>query len=164
MNDKKIILAIIILTIAILGGGVYILSATNTPKIIALQNAKAYVENSTSLDFGTIPINKGNLTKSFIIKNTGTDTLKLYNIKTSCHCTTAQVSINGSNSPSFGMDSLSSWVGEVRPGKEAKLNIIFDPAFHGDSGLGPINRFVSVETNDKSNAKLTFTITGNVIK
>lgn len=155
----------IISTIALLFGGIFFVTKmTSTPQITASQNAKAYVVDTTSSDFGTVPMSKGNITKAFSIKNTGTDTLKLFNVKTSCHCTKAFITVDGADSPSFGMDSLSAWTGEVLAGKEAKLTVVFDPAFHGPQGVGPINRFVSVETNDKSNAKLTFTLTGNVVK
>lgn len=165
MNDKKIIIAMIISTIALLFGGIIFLTkTTNTPQIIAAPNAKAYVPDPTSFDWGTIPMYKGNTTKTFTIKNTGTDTLKLFNVKTSCHCTKAYVTVNENDSPSFGMDSLSAWIGQVLAGKEAKLTVVFDPAFHGPQGTGPINRFVSVETNDKANAKITFTLTGTVTK
>jgi hypothetical protein len=165
MNDKKIIILMVVSTIILLFGGIFFLTkTTNAPQIITSQNAKAYVSDPTSFDWGTIPMNKGNVQKAFSIKNTGTDTLKLFNIKTSCHCTKAYVTIDGNNSPSFGMDSLSAWTGEVQKGKEAKLTVVFDPAYHGPQEVGLINRFVSVETNDKANAKLTFTLTGNVIK
>jgi len=165
MNDKKLIIILIISTLALLFGGIFFLTkTTNTPQITTSQNAKAYVADPTSFDWGPIPMNKGNVTKVFTIKNTGTDTLKLFNIKTSCHCTKAYATINGSDSQSFGMDSLSSWVGEVSAGKDAKLTVVFDPAYHGPSGMGAVNRFVSVETNDKANAKLTFTLTGAVVK
>ena len=158
MNDKKIIILMIISTIVSLFGGIFFLTkTTSTPQITVSQNAKAYVPNSTSFDWGIIPMSKGNVTKAFTIKNTGTDTLKLFNIKT-------YSTINGTDSPSFGMDGLSSWIGEVSGGKEAKLTVVFDPAYHGPQEVGPINRFVSVETNDKANTKLTFTLTGNVIK
>lgn len=137
---------------------------TNTPQISASQNAKAYVTEATSFDWGNIPMYKGNVLKTFTIKNTGTDTLKIYNIKTSCHCTKAYATINGIDSPRFGMSDLSSWAGEVPAGKEAKLTVVFDPAYHGLQGMGAVNRFVSVETNDKANPKLTFTLTGAVVK
>ncbi len=114
--------------------------------------------------WGNIPINGGNVTKTFTIKNTGTGALKLFNVKTSCHCTKAHVTIAQENSPDFGMDGVSSWVGEVPPGRQAKLTVIFDPAFHGPQGIGSLNRFVLVETNDGGNPKLTFTLTGTVIK
>lgn len=165
MNDKKIIIIGILLTIGLLFGGIFFLSkTTNTPQIAASQNAKAFVAEATSFDWGNIPMYKGNAIKTFNIKNTGTDTLKLFNIKTSCHCTKAYVTINGIDGPRFGMSDLSSWVGEVPAGKEAKLTVAFDPAYHGPQGTGPINRFVSIETNDRSNTKIILTLTGNVVK
>lgn len=162
--ELKLVLLTIVSTIVIMGGGVILLNSSQAPQVSVSQNTKAYTVDPTSSDWGQIPMYKGNVTKVFRIKNTGTDPLKLYNIKTSCHCTKANVSIGSDESPNFGMDSYSSWVGEVAPGKEAKLSVIFDPAYHGSSGVGPINRFVSVETNDKTNPKLTFTVTGTVFK
>ena len=165
MNERKFIIIIFVLTAIILFGGIYVLTITsNTPQISTSANAKAYVSDSTSFDWGIIPMNKGNVTKTFTIKNNGSDILKLYNVKTSCHCTKAYITINNADSPSFGMDNLSSWTGEVAPNQEASLTAVFDPAFHGPQGVGPINRFVLVETNDKSNQKLTFTLTGTVVK
>lgn len=165
MNDRKFIILMLVSTMILLFAGIFFLTkTTSTPQIIASQNAKAYVADPTSFDWGPVTMSKGNVTKVFTIKNTGTDTLKLYNVKTSCHCTKAYVSISGTDSPSFGMDSLSSWIGEVPKGAEAKLTVIFDPAYHGPQGIGPINRFVSVETNDRANSKLTFTLTGIVVK
>lgn len=165
MNDKKFIIIVFAFTALILFGGVYVLSiTTSTPQIDTSLSAKAYVSNPTSFDWGKVPINGGNVTKSFAIQNRGTETLKFFNVKTSCHCTRAYITINGSDSPRFGMDSLSSWVGEVPSGKDANLTVVFDPAFHGAAGVGPINRFVSVETNDKANPKLTFTLTGTVVE
>ena len=165
MNEKKLLIIIGILTVVILFAGIYFLSTTtSTSQISTSDNVKAYVTDPTSYDWGIIPMDKGDVAKTFTIKNNGSDTLKLYNVKTSCHCTKAYVTINGIDSPKFGMDSLSSWTGEVSPGQEAKLTAVFDPAFHGPQGVGLINRFVLVETNDKSNQKLTFTLTGTVVK
>jgi hypothetical protein len=165
MNEKQGIAVGIIATVVLLFGGIFFLTKTTaTPQITASQNAKAFVVEATSFDWGNIPMYKGNALKTFTIKNTGTDTLKLFNIKTSCHCTKAYTTINGIEGPHFGMSDLSAWIGEVVPGKDAKLTVAFDPAYHGPQGTGPINRFVSVETNDSSNAKLTFTLTGNVVK
>lgn len=163
MNNKFII-GLILASVFLLGGGIYILSSTSAPAITASENTKAYVADPTSFDWGIIPMSKGNAIKTFSIQNTGKDILKLYNIKTSCHCTKAYVTIDGKDSPSFGMDSYSSWVGEAAPGKTATLIVVFDPAFHGTAGVGSINRFVSVETNDRANPKLTFTLTGVVVK
>lgn len=165
MTERKIIALTVFLTILILFGGVFFVSSTtSTPQITATQNVQADVIDPTSFDWGKIPMNDGNVSKKFTIKNTGKEPLKLFNIKTSCHCTQAKAIINGIESQNFGMSGYSSWVGEVKPGKDAQLVAIFDPAYHGPQGVGPVTRFVSVETNDKGNPKITFTLTGTVVK
>ena len=162
---NKYILIIIVLTIVIFAGGIiFISNSSSTSQISASQNAKAYTVDPTSFDWGDIAYSGKKATKTFTIKNNGTDTLKLFNIKTSCHCTQSYAVINGQESPRFGMSGISSWVGEVPAGKSAKLTAVFDQTYHGEQGLGPITRFVSVETNDKGNPKLTFTLTGTVVK
>lgn len=163
--EKKVVIGVVILTVLLLVGGTVLLSSSgNSPAQISLsQNAKAEIA-AKSFDWGNINMNGGNVNKEFIIKNTGTDVLKLSNIKTSCHCTKAQVTINNQASPFFGMSSVSSWVGEVSPGGQASLNVIFDPLYHGTAGLGPISRLVSVGTNDPTNKAIEFELTGTVVK
>lgn len=165
VSEKKISLLIVLISVAILFGGIILVSGspTSTPSVVASVNAKASA-NTESFNWGNIPINGGYATKTFNIKNTGTETLKLFNIKTSCHCTKAHLTIEGRDSPDFGMSGISPYVGEVKPGNEAKLTVVFDPAFHGPQGTGPIERYVSVETNDQSRQKLTFTLSGVVVK
>lgn len=165
MNDKKIIIGFILVTLLILGGGIYILSRTTAApqKVATSQNVKLEVDQKTH-DWGTIPYGGGNVSKTFTIKNMGTDVLKLSNIKTSCACTYAQLIIDGKPSPKFGMHTTSSWVGEVASGKDAQLAVVFDPAFHGPTGVGPMERLVSVETNDINNPSLEFSLKGVVVK
>ncbi len=165
MNEKKYLLLLTVATVVILVGGVFFLTkSTATPQVSTSTNANAYTIEPTSYDFGRIPFKGGNVKKAFRIKNKGSETLKLFNVKTSCHCTVANVTVNGKESQNFGMSGVSSWVGEVAPGEETKLTAIFDPAYHGPQGVGPITRFVSLETNDKGNAKITFTLTGVVVQ
>lgn len=151
------------ITLLILGGGVYVLSATTSTNVSPSQNAKVEVLEKT-FDWGNIPYSGGEVSKTFTIKNTGSDVLKLTNVKTSCTCTKAQIVIGEKISPYFSMHSTSSWVGEVTPGKEAQLTVIFDPAFHGPTGVGPVERLVSVETNDIQNPSLEFSLKGVVVK
>lgn len=165
MNDKKIIIGLIVLTLLILGGGVFVLSKTTTTgQINGVSNEVKISVDAKTHDWGTIPYEGGNVTKTFNIKNTGTGILKLTNIKTSCACTFAQLTIDGKMSPKFGMHTTSSWVGEVAAGKEAQLTVVFDPAFHGPTGVGPMERLVSVQTNDISNPNLEFSLKGVVVK
>ncbi|MDP3973437.1 MAG: DUF1573 domain-containing protein [Candidatus Daviesbacteria bacterium] len=165
MSDKKIIIGFVVLTLLILGGGVYVLSAISTSptQVTSSQNAKVSLDEKT-YDWGEIPYSGPDATKTFIIKNTGTDVLKLTNVKTSCACTNARVTIDGEVSPSFDMHTTSSWVGEVPPGKEAQLTVIFDQDFHGPTGVGAVERLISIETNDAANPKLEFLLKGTVVK
>lgn len=165
MGEKKVIIGIIIFTALILGGAIFLLSGSSSTSatITPSQNVKVNIDQKT-YDWGTINMKDGNVSKNFVIKNTGTDVLKLTKVKTSCHCTKAQVIINGATSPSFGMNTVSPWVGEVVQGGEAQLNVVFDPAYHGPNGIGPITRYISVDTNDSSNPTLEFTLTANVTK
>lgn len=164
MSERKVFIIFIVATVLILSGGIYFLAkTTGTASLDVSKNAQVKVSEK-QYDWGTIKYDGGNATKTFSIKNTGTDILQLSNIKTSCTCTKAEIEINGKSSPSFSMHSVSGWIGEVKSGEEARLTVIFDPTFHGPSGVGPVNRIVSVETNDASVPKLEFTLTGNVVK
>lgn len=163
MKTDKIIIGIVLMSFLIVGGGVFAATKfSNTPVIIESQAAKA-VTVETEYAWGDIEMKNGVVTKLFTIKNNGTQDLELINIKTSCMCTTASISANGAKSPTFRMHQASSWKGIVAPRKEAQLEVIFDPAFHGPSGVGQITRQITVETNDASNKLLTFTVTANVL-
>src|SRR3989338_4387067 len=165
MSERNIIIAVLLTSLLILGGGIFLLSQTSSTtkqEVTLSQNAKIEVQEKT-FDWGEIKYSKGNATKTFTIKNTGSDPLKLYNVKTSCACTKANLTIDGKLSPDFGMHS-SPWIGEVASGKEAILNVIFDQTFHGPTGVGPMERLISMQTNDLSSPALEFKLTGNVVK
>lgn len=124
-------------------------------------NAKVAL-GETNYDWGDVGINDGNVTHTFDIKNEGSDPLELYNVVTSCMCTTATLKLGNEQSPEFGMHEKSAYVMKVLPGEIAQLNITFDPAFHGPSGVGPISRLIRVSTNDPGNSLLEFSLTANV--
>ncbi|OGH05823.1 MAG: hypothetical protein A2W22_05130, partial [Candidatus Levybacteria bacterium RBG_16_35_11] len=146
------------------GGGVFFLSSTDsTAQVSPSPDAKAIV-SARDFDWGKIKYDGPKATKVFTIKSAGTASLKVFNIKTSCHCTKAHLTIGGVDGPEFGMTGTSSWTGEIKPGKEARLVIVFDQSYHGAQGLGPVARYTSIETNDPSNSKIVFTTSGTVIK
>lgn len=164
MNDNKIVIGIVISTIVLLLGIVFLASKMgNSAKVEASSNAKAVVKTKT-YDWGKIGINNGKAEAEFDIENGGSQSLKLFNVTTSCACTTAQLITDKITSPLFGMHTKSNFVTEVDPGKTAKLKIVFDPLFHGPSGIGPISREVTVTTNDPNNPTLKFKLSANVIK
>jgi len=159
---SPIALVIGALTLLTLVGG-FILAASSGPAKLSDTGAQAYTDH-TSFEWGEINIKGGNATHEFTIENKGAGALELANILTSCACTSAQVTINGTPSPYFGMHSTSSWIGQIDPGQTATISVIFDPLFHGPEAVGPVQRLISVETNDPQNAKMEFELTGNVVK
>ena len=162
MKNNTIIISIIAASVLILVGGVALVSrAPRPPEIVASQSAKAEA-TEMSYDWGTIDLNGGKVEKTFSIRNSGTGPLEIANVKSSCMCTEAQITINGEKSPFFGMHASSSWLGSVQPGDTAELFVVFDPAFHGPSGVGQITRVISLETNDTERKNLEFTLTANV--
>lgn len=163
MKQKLVLIILGLITFGILALGVWLLSRPVGVEVPKSDLAKASV-TETNHDWGEIKLNGGKVEKIFMVKNSGTGPLKLSDISTSCMCTTAQVIIDGKGSPLFGMHQKSSWVGEVQAGKEAELKIVFDPAFHGPSGIGAMTRQITVATNDKANPKLEFLLKGIVVK
>lgn len=163
-NNLKVILVIFIVSVFLLGGGVLLVVRENKRvEVKASAGAKVAVA-SVNHDWGQIGINNGKVEAAFAIKNEGTQPLKLFSITTSCMCTTAQLSLGDKVSPLFGMHSNSSDIFEVPPEQTAELKVVFDPAFHGPSGIGPINRQVTVQTNDSNKPQLDFFLTATVIR
>lgn len=94
--------------------------------------------------------------EDFMIKNVGNKSLQLSQISSSCGCTVAQVIIDGKKSEEFGMHSLSDYLAEVKPGKEAILRVTYRPFVM--PVYGPVDREVYVTTNDPENSKLVFKV------
>jgi len=164
MNEKKFIIGLFVITIVLIGGMVALASKTEDPANIQMDTAaRAEIINGTH-DWGQIQMDEGNVTTTFQIKNSGSSPLKLFNVTTSCSCTTAFMTLGSTKSPIFGMHTKSSYVLEVPGGQTADLTVVFDPAFHGPSGVGPMERQVLVETNDPDNPMLSLVATGDVIR
>lgn len=162
MGDKKFTLVLVIVVVAMMLGGVYLATRMESQsEVIASQEASAVV-SETSYDWGEIGIDDGKVEKTFEIKNEGTDVLVLSSVETSCMCTTAQVIVGESKSQEFGMHTKSNYRAEVDSGSSAQIKVVFDPAYHGPNGIGPITRQVSVATNDISKPNINFTLTAMV--
>lgn len=164
MNENKIFIAIGIVTLLLLVGIVFLAGKLdNSAKVGANDSASVEVKTN-SYDWGQIGINNGKAKATFEIKSNGSQPLKLFNIITSCACTTAQIIVGDNASPLFDMHSKSTYVIEVPPGEVAQLKVVFDPLFHGPNDLGAITRQVTVATNDANNPTLTFDLSANVVK
>lgn len=164
-GEKKIFIGIIILTVIALAGAIFFLTKSSPAKPNLEKTVGAKIETlETSFDFKDIQYSNGHAIHEFKIKNTGDKQLQVANLKTSCTCTQTYLKSTKGNGPSFSMHSQSDWVGKLAPGEEAAVVVDFDPAFHGPSGVGPISRIVSFETNDPDKPYVEFNFSGNVVK
>ena len=163
MKESYIIIGVVIGTIAIITGGAWLSGRSDQAvQIGQIAEAKVVVGERT-YSWGEIPINDGNVEATFAVSNEGTSSLQLFNVSTSCMCTTAQFEVDGKKSQEFGMHTKSQSVTEVPAGATAQLKIVFDPAFHGPQGTGPVTRQVRIQTNDASQPMLEFSLDGTVI-
>lgn len=162
--DKKFVIGTIIVTVLILIGSVW--AAFNLGQSAEVEPAAGaqVVTSVTSHDWGDIDIQGGKVEATYPVTNEGDTTLKLYNVTTSCACTSAYLELGDKSSPMFGMHSQSSYVMEVPPGETATVRAVFDPLFHGPDAVGEITRQITVMTNDPDHPELTFTAAANVIK
>lgn len=163
-NIDPIILIIVIFTLLLLGIGVYFGTKTGATAEVKTDDQVSLSIDSNKFDWGTIDMDNGIVSKSFDIKNTSDTILKLYDVKTSCMCTTAQLKTNSYSSPKFKMHDKNPNIYEVKPGEAVELIVEFDPAYHGPSGTGPVNRTITMNTNDSKNPELSFELTAVVIK
>lgn len=163
-GPDKFIIGIVVVTVITLGVAIFFGTRLGTTVQVTADSQVAIEIESNRFDWGTIDINDGIVTKNFSIKNTGSSDLKLYNVKTSCMCTTAQLKTPQTISKKYQMHENSSDIIEVRPGDMAELFVEFDPAFHGPSGVGPISRTITISTNETKNPSLTFLLSANVVK
>ena len=110
-------------------------------------------------DAGTIKVS--DITKTeFTIQNTGVKPLQLFNISSSCGCTTGQIIYQGKESKEFGMHSTSDYSVGIAPGEKATVRMIYRP--YVMPVYGPVEREVYVTTNDPDNQKLVFKMSSYV--
>ncbi|MDO8638226.1 MAG: DUF1573 domain-containing protein [Candidatus Daviesbacteria bacterium] len=169
MSDKKILIVIAIITLAILGGAIAFLSSTpSSSKAVIQKILGAKIETpETNFDFKDIPYSGGNAVHEFKVKNIGDKDLEIANMNTSCACSKVYFKSGKGESSKFsmkGMTAPSSWKGILAPGEEGVIIASFDPTYHGPSAIGPISRIVSFETNDPDHPSVEFNFSGNVVK
>lgn len=166
-KTKKIIifglLGLLVIGGAILGLKGYFQKIPAASTASSAQGSPKIEISPLEYDFGDISIAKGTVKHDYEIKNTGSGDLKIDNIWTSCHCTTAVLKVGDKESPVFGMDGHSfGWSQKIAPGEKGRLEVIFDPAFHGPQGIGAAVREIYLSTNDSQNERASVRLIANV--
>lgn len=161
MNSKSLIISTIVFSLVVAIGSYLLVSRGEKPtmKLVNYQSSdkekpKVEVKNNF-LDMGEIKVSQEKAVE-FTVKNIGQKPLQLFNISTGCGCTLATVIIDGKESEEFGMHTRSNYVGEILPGKEGKLKVIYRPYIM--PVYGPVEREVYLSTNDPEMPKLTFKV------
>ncbi|MBX4187058.1 MAG: DUF1573 domain-containing protein, partial [Candidatus Doudnabacteria bacterium] len=106
--------------------------------------------DQTAYDFGNISMKNGLVTKVFNVKNTKPEKVFLSQLYTSCMCTNAKLRINGQEFGPFGMQghgAMKMLNQSLEQGQEAQLEVTFDPNAHGPSGIGVIERAITIQTD-----------------
>lgn len=122
-------------------------------------NLAALTTEENSFDFGSISMAAGKVSHLFKIKNSGTETLKIERVYTSCMCTTARLATADGQTPFFGMPGhgfIPKINKEIKAGEEATIEVVFDPAAHGPAGVGPISRVVYLESGEETPFEVSF--------
>lgn len=138
---------------------------TKTPTAVELVRASApssagrLTTTQPKFSFGPISMARGKVTHRYPITNSGTEPILVRKLYTSCMCTTAALVKNGKAGEAFGMPGHSPIPTinvPIKPGEEAFVEVIFDPAAHGPAGVGPIERVVTLENNGGQPLELAF--------
>ncbi|OGY63311.1 MAG: hypothetical protein A3I24_02085 [Candidatus Harrisonbacteria bacterium RIFCSPLOWO2_02_FULL_41_13b] len=153
MNYNKTIIFSIVAVIAALGVFTVLsrsrLADNSSVNLADLRaNADSLAAEETEFDFGAISMSRGKVSHAFKIRNTGSGPIEIEKLYTSCMCTVAFFTQDSKRVGPFGMPGH----GFVPPlrrtlvsGEEVIIEAIFDPAAHGPSGIGRIERVVYLE-------------------
>lgn len=154
MNQK--IIVSVILGVVVLGGLFWLGKSAQTdtdgttPLGASVGGSGMLVATETAYDFGTISMKAGTVSRTFTIKNTGTASVTVEKMYTSCMCTTALLKAGGKAFGPYGMPGhgFIPRIGRMfNAGEEAEVEVVFDPAAHGPAGVGKIARVVRIETD-----------------
>lgn len=127
---------------------------------VAQTSENALFADETVYDFGSISMVAGNVSYTFKISNLSALPVAIEKIYTSCMCTTASLDAGGEKFGPYGMPGHG-FIPKINktldPGTEATVEVVFDPAAHGPSGVGRIERNIIIENNGGKALELRFT-------
>lgn len=145
-KKKRIIKKIVILAAIILIVVSYI-----GFKNYSLKDAPVMQITPTSYDFGSVSVAEGAVSTTMEVENQGKNNLVIDEMKSTCDCTSASLTVDGIESPAFGMhDTKTGWSAILKPGQKAKLKVNYNPKVHMDL-RGAVTRNVIIFSNDPKN-------------
>lgn len=122
-------------------------------------SAGALTALESNFDFGTVSMAAGTVNHRYWFRNASAAPVVIDKIYTSCMCTTAMLVKGGRKIDRYGMPGhgYTPSVNEtLAPNEEAFVEVVFDPAAHGPAGVGPNERFVTIENSAGQPLELRF--------
>jgi len=145
MNKIFISILIVIVFIGILA---WLGDSASSKDKVSAPSALIVEDGLKTYNFGTISMGKGKVSHSFKIRNSGNEVMQMERMYTSCMCTSASLTKGDDRFGPYGMPGhglVPSLNQSLDPNQEATVEVIFDPAAHGPSGVGKIERSVIIE-------------------
>jgi|GEM_PF-6558641 len=150
LGKFAIVLAIAVVCILIIVFAVPELTKPGTDPVFSIDR--------TTHDFGII--GSETVSTNFTITNNGDGDLWLYNISTTCDCTTATLYYKGQPSPTFKQTGNHNYKFRIHASETVRLEATLDSTYFSQSG--PVYRLVHLETNDKDHTIVEITLTANI--
>jgi len=165
IRDNLLLIGVVVLLVGL--GAVGVIGAYQSPQTqstaetySASDTERPQIELSEStFDFGAMSV-KDTKTRDITVTNTGSKPLTVKNFGTSCDCTMAWMSVEGSKSPMFTMHGPNTWSGTIEPGKTGTLTVEYQPSLMPVQGQ--VERVVFFATNDPTNPKIEVAFTATV--
>ncbi|KKW45943.1 MAG: hypothetical protein A3A43_00270 [Candidatus Liptonbacteria bacterium RIFCSPLOWO2_01_FULL_56_20] len=155
MKTKKLT-SILILGGAVLAGFFLLsrkgdVSPASESAILLGTTVGSFAETLPLFDFGSVSMGKGMVRHDFALTNNTVSDIAVERAETSCMCTEAILALpDGKELGPFGMPGhglLPRINAVVRPGETLTVRVVFDPAAHGPSGIGLVERQVLLGTS-----------------
>lgn len=162
---KQIIISVVIAILFIVGLAFIAKPSSQSnqqPEIGSHETSSLLAAEESVFDFGSISMADGDVVHTFVISNTGTESIKIKKMYTSCMCTTASLIYGDITKGPFGMPGHGPMPPvnvSIEPGEEAGIEVIFDPTAHGPAGIGRVERIVYLENDSGPALELNFSAT-----
>jgi len=116
----------------------------------------------TSFNLGQVSKKQGKIEKVFKLYNKGTEKLIITDIRVSCSCVTASLTVGKNKSPYFGTQGVpSGWQVIIEPGQSGDLGVVVD-LNHPAIVIGKLFRVINITSNDIINPDVTVKIEAEV--
>ena len=166
MLGRNLLFVLIAITVTVIVYGIY--TSQPKPRVVQSQPAAEYklaaagplTSFQQTFNFGTISMAGGKVSHTYTINNSGTNTVRVTKLFTSCMCTEATLITSDGRAGPFGMAGhgyIPNIAVPIRHGENATVEIIFDPAAHGPAGVGRIDRVITLQTDAGQPLELAFT-------